>query len=149
MSIESVMPSNHLILCHLLPSIFPSIRVFSSELAFIQSYACLGNPMDRGPCQGTVHGVARVRHDLLTKPPPHVYNIHVDKELACNVGEWVERGIQGFSPWDGRVSWRRKWQPKPVFLPGESHGQRNLVGYRPWACKRVKQDSARVYMYIV
>ena len=36
MSIESVMPSNHLILCHpplLLPSIFPSIRVFSNELA--------------------------------------------------------------------------------------------------------------------
>ena len=38
MSIESVMPSNHLILCHplpLLPSIFPSIRVFSSELALL------------------------------------------------------------------------------------------------------------------
>ena len=35
MSIESVMPSNHLILCHpLLPSVFPSIRVFSNELAF-------------------------------------------------------------------------------------------------------------------
>ena len=35
MSIESVMPSNHLILCHplLLPSVFPSIRVFSNELA--------------------------------------------------------------------------------------------------------------------
>ena len=30
---------------------------------------------------------------------------------------------------------RRKWQPTPVFLPGESHGQRNLVGYRPWGCK--------------
>ena len=38
MSIESVMPSNHLILCHpfvLLPSIFPSIRVFSNESAFL------------------------------------------------------------------------------------------------------------------
>ena len=38
MSIESVMPSNHLILCHpllLLPSIFPSIRVFSTELALL------------------------------------------------------------------------------------------------------------------
>ena len=28
-------------------------------------------------------------------------------------------------------SWRRKWQPTPVFLPGESHGQRSLVGYSP------------------
>ena len=27
------------------------------------------------------------------------------------------------------------WQPTPVFLPGESHGQRSLVGYRPWSCK--------------
>ena len=29
------------------------------------------------------------------------------------------------------VSWRRKWQPTPVFLPGESHGWRSLVGYSP------------------
>ena len=31
----------------------------------------------------------------------------------------------------GKISWRRKWQPTPVFLPGKSHGQRNLVGYSP------------------
>ena len=31
--------------------------------------------------------------------------------------------------------WRRKWQPTPVFLPGKSHGQRNLVGYNTWGCK--------------
>ena len=30
----------------------------------------------------------------------------------------------------GIVTWRRKWQPTPVFLPGESHGQRSLAGYR-------------------
>ena len=32
-------------------------------------------------------------------------------------------------------SWRRKWQPTPVFLPGEFHGQRNLAGYNPWGHK--------------
>ena len=32
----------------------------------------------------------------------------------------------------GKIPWRRKWQPTPVFLPGESHGQRNVVGYSPW-----------------
>ena len=32
-------------------------------------------------------------------------------------------------------SWRRKWQPTPVFLPGESYGQRSLVGYSPWGRK--------------
>ena len=32
-------------------------------------------------------------------------------------------------------SWRRKWQPAPVFLSGESHGQRSLMGYSPQSCK--------------
>ena len=36
--------------------------------------------------------------------------------------------------------WRRKWQPTPVFLPGESHGWRNLVGYSPWGLQRVGHD---------
>ena len=35
------------------------------------------------------------------------------------------------NPWVGKILWRRKWQPTPVFLPGESHGQRSLVGYSP------------------
>ena len=33
--------------------------------------------------------------------------------------------------------WRRKWQPTPVFLPGESHGWRGLVGYSLWGCKEL------------
>ena len=32
------------------------------------------------------------------------------------------------------MHWRRKWQPTPVFLPGESQGQKSLVGYRLWGC---------------
>src|SRR5574341_973499 len=32
------------------------------------------------------------------------------------------------------MHWRRKWQPTPLFLPGESHGQRSLVGCSPWGC---------------
>ena len=35
-------------------------------------YSCLGNPMDRGAWQATVHGVTRVRHNLATKPPPPI-----------------------------------------------------------------------------
>ena len=35
----------------------------------------------------------------------------------------------------GKILWRRKWQPTPVFLPRESHGQRSLVNYSPWGCK--------------
>ena len=33
------------------------------------------------------------------------------------------------------LTWRRKWQPTPVLLPGESHGGRSLVGYSPWGHK--------------
>ena len=40
-----------------------------------------------------------------------------------------------FNPWVGKILWRRKWQPTPVFLPGKSHGQRSLVGYSPWGHK--------------
>ena len=36
-----------------------------------------------------------------------------------------------FNPWIGKISWRREWQPTPVFLPGEFHGQKSLVGYSP------------------
>ena len=32
-------------------------------------------------------------------------------------------------------SWRRKWQPTPIFLLGKSHGQISLEGYSPWGCK--------------
>ena len=41
----------------------------------------------------------------------------------------------GFNPWVGKISWRRKWQPTPVLLPGKSHGWRSLVGYSPWGRK--------------
>ena len=40
-----------------------------------------------------------------------------------------------FHLWVGKILWRRKWQPTPVFLPGKSCGQRNLVGYSPWDCR--------------
>ena len=40
-----------------------------------------------------------------------------------------------FHPWVGKIPQRRKRHPTPVFLPGESHGQRSLAGYGPWGCK--------------
>ena len=41
-----------------------------------------------------------------------------------------------FDPWIGKMLWRRKWQPTPVFLLGKYHGQRNLIGYSPWGHKQ-------------
>ena len=51
------------------------------------------------------------------------------KESACQCRRL------GFGPWVGKIPWRRKWQTTPVFLPGESHEQRSLVGCSPWRHK--------------
>ena len=56
------------------------------------------------------------------------------KELTCQCRRHKR---SEFEPWVGKISWRRMWQPIPVFSPGESHGQRKLGGYNPWGCKKV------------
>ena len=40
-----------------------------------------------------------------------------------------------FDPWIRKIAWRRAWQPTPVFLAEEVHGQRSLAGYGPWGRK--------------
>ena len=64
----------------------------------------------------------------------------VVKESAYSAGDVCRRCR--FNPWVRKIPWRRKWQPTPVFLPGKSHGQRNLAGYRPWGHKRVRHNLA-------
>ena len=56
------------------------------------------------------------------------------KEPAC---QRRRRKRHGFKPWLGKIPWRRAWQPTPEFLPGESHGQRSLVGHSPWSHKEL------------
>ena len=69
-------------------------------------YSWPESPMDRGAWKAAVH------------------------ESIC-----LECWRPGFDPWVGKIPWRRKWQPTPVLLPGESHGGRSLVGYSPWGRK--------------
>ena len=47
----------------------------------------------------------------------------------------------GFEPWVGKIPWMRAWQLTPVFLPGESHGQRSLAGYS--SCDRKVSDMTK------
>ena len=51
------------------------------------------------------------------------------KESACKCRS------HRFDPWVEKIPWRKKWQPTPVFLPGQFHGQRNLADYSRWGCK--------------
>ena len=50
------------------------------------------------------------------------------RNLTANAGD-------EFNQWVGKIPWSRKWLPTPVFLHGESYGQRSLVGYSPWSSR--------------
>ena len=41
----------------------------------------------------------------------------------------------GFDSWVGKIPWSREWQPTPVIVPGESHGERSLASPSPWGRK--------------
>ena len=74
----------------------------------------------------------------------HVYtifylSIHLLRWLSWQ-RVWQQCRRPRFDPWIGKIPWRRKWQPTPVFLPRESQGQRGLAGYSSWGCKRVGHD---------
>ena len=74
------------------------------------------------------------------KPTPHQGNGDwVDPYTLIMVVAQAVMCLQcrrpGFDLWIGKIPWRREWLPTPVFLPGESHGQRTLAGYSPWGHK--------------
>ena len=52
---------------------------------------------------------------------------------------------RGFGLWIRKIPRRRAWQPTPVFLPGESQGQRSLAGHSPWSCKELDMTEATDY----
>ena len=55
----------------------------------------------------------------------------------------------GFNSWIRKLSWRRKWQPIPVFFPGEIHGQRSLVDYAHGVTKSLIQLSNFTHSLII
>ena len=76
-------------------------------------YSCLENPVDGGAWKAAVHGVAQSRTGLS----------HFTYFLSC----------------PRELFWRRKWQPTPVFLPGESQGRGSLVACHLWG--RTESDT--------
>ena len=75
-------------------------------------------------------------------------SLHADR-----LGNWLTGGTNGkepswnaggygFDPWIRNIPESMKWQPPPVFLPGESHGQSNLAGYSPWGRKELDTTEA-------
>ena len=84
-----------------------------------------------------------LNHWTISKVPPQPLNEYL------GWAKWLTRWLSGkestcrcrrhrrcrFNPWVRKIPWRKAWQSTSVFLPGEAHGQKNLVGYSPWGCK--------------
>ena len=67
--------------------------------------------------------------------------------LAQMVNDCLKCGRPGFNLRVGKISWRRKWQPTPVFLPEKSHKWRNLVGYSPCGRKELDMTERLHFLY--
>ena len=92
--------------------------------------------------------------NLALGPLPLVlYFCHLPGSLAPLVAQMVKNLPAIQETWGrplGREDLqRRKWQPTLVFLPGESHGQRSLAGYRPWGCKESDMTERLTHCFFV
>ena len=88
-------------------------QIFGEGKGIPVQYSCLENPMDRGAWYATVHGVLKNRTRL---------------------GDFTFTFTF--------MHQRRKWQPNPLFLPGESQGQQSLVGCRLWSRTELDMTAA-------
>ena len=52
-----------------------------------------------------------------------------------------------FDPWVGKIPWRTKWQPTPIFLPRKFHGQRSLVGYSSWGRRELDTTEQLIFYF--
>ena len=77
-----------------------------------------------------IFGLSHSVYDIQVQHPKQTKGFPGGFHLQCRSSRTVR-----FDPWVGKIAWSRKWQPAPVFLPGESQGQRSLAGYSPWGCK--------------
>ena len=105
-------------------SSFKALLCLSSlYLSSFSSAEVLKNPIN---CFNSSCGMYRQNHCMQIK-----CNLSYVGFPAGSDGKKSARGRPGFDPWVGKIPWRTKWQPTPVFLPGKSHGWRSLMGYCP------------------
>ena len=96
-------------------------------------------------CLGSELRGAREAHRVWGPPPQGLFSIRFSYS-ACGVSQVAQRPRARPSVREAGVPgredpWGRVWQPTPVFLPGESHGQRGLAAHSPWG-RRAGHDSA-------
>ena len=114
-----------------------------SESEVTQSCPTLSDPMDCSLLGSSVHGIFQAKilewgaiafstTSYLSKF--QIYDrvlVIVVPMLYITSPERIHLIIDCLYPWVGKISWKREWQPTPVFLPGKFHGLRSLAGYNP------------------
>ena len=107
--------------------------------------SCLETPRDGGAWWAAVYGISQSR----TRLSDFTFSSSIYKRGFPGGAHGKEPICQcrrckrcGFDPWVGKIPWRRPWQPTPVLLPGEFHGQRSLAGYCPWGRKELDRTAA-------
>ena len=113
------------------PSSIPGLGRSPGEgIGYPLQYSCLENPMDGGAWWATVHGAAKSQTRLSDFTSLTLRASQVSLEVMNLLASAGDKRCR-FDPWVGTIPWNRKWRPTPLFLPGEPHGQRSLVGYSP------------------
>ena len=100
--------------------------VSTSNSAVGNRAGCQG---DCTSCEQSPSGLTPPRSSVLL--PRIQWNI----DFFLTYRGWLRQWRPGFDPWVRKIPWRNEWLPTPILLPGESHGQRSLVGYNPWGHK--------------
>ena len=144
----SIMPSSNsesfTSFLNLIPFISVSSLIMACCCSVAQSCSTLWDPMDCSePGFLLLHCLLEFAHShvhwvfdaikpshplLLLLFPSLIVVVRISKIILNNSGACQCRRLR-FNPWIGKIPGRRKWQPTPVFLPGESHGWRSLAGY--------------------
>ena len=89
-------------------------------------------------CSRTGSGFLGLKHGLPQGQALLCPHLPVGDSLD-HEGVWgfSDKQETGFDSWVRKISWRRNWQPTPVFLPGKSYGQRSLAGCSSWGQKEL------------
>ena len=101
------------------------------EMATHSSTLAWRNPWMEEPGGLKPMGSQKVGHDWATSLSLSLYR-YTGGSVVKNLPAKQQMQIRSFC-WED--PWRNEWQPTPVFLPGKSHGRRNLVHYSPWDCE--------------
>ena len=112
------------------------IKQMEKEMATHSSILAWKIPWIEEPGRLQSMGSQRVGHDWAC--------IHTQNRIRFHLS-----GTSGKEPCVRKIPWRQKWQPASVFLPGKSHGQRSLVHYNPWGCKRVRHDLSTKQQWVL